>query len=520
MNFKKSILPIVFSLGLTTACTSNFDEINQSPLELSDEELLAGNSHIKGYYPQMQRSIYYHLSNVTWQFQLQQNLIGDIYSGYMMPPTPFAGNVNNMTYALVDGWNAFPFNLAYSNVMGPVKKVQDAVEVDGKIEAPEFYAVNLILKVSSMHRVTDIYGPIPYTKFGEGDAFGAAYDAQEVVYNAFFEELSQASDLLTGAAPISDFTEIDEVFGGDFELWRQYANSLKLRLAMRISNVNSSKAKTMAEEAIQAGVLPPSTVAAVGSQGITHPLFTISNAWDDIRMGANMEVVLKGFNDPRLQIYFTPSEFDGEYRGIRQGIDIKEKDTYKGFSKMSNNIIGETKPLQLMTGAEVAFLKAEAALLGWDAGGTAQALYEEGIAASFTQHNAPLGDYLMGETTPIAYDDPISDDNDIEAQSSVVVAWNDAASTAVKLEQIITQKWIAMFPEGQEAWAEHRRTDFPKLLPVKQNLSNGNIPEGTFIKRVNFPITEYETNTEGVNGGVELLGGPDVGGTALWWDVN
>jgi len=180
-----------------------------------------------------------------------------------------------------------------------------------------------------------------------------------------------------------------------------------------------------------------------------------------------------------------------------------------------------------MVAAEAQFLVAEAAIRNWDTQGiTAEQAYNDAIQISFDQYG--LGDassYLNDATkTPIPYVDPNNADNSLAAGdthlSTITVKWDDSADFETKLERIITQKWIAVYPDGQEAWSEFRRTGFPKQFPLKVNNSGGTIPDGTFIKRVNFVEPEYQTNANGVAKAVQCLGGPDTGGTPLWWDVN
>jgi hypothetical protein len=128
---------------------------------------------------------------------------------------------------------------------------------------------------------------------------------------------------------------------------------------------------------------------------------------------------------------------------------------------------------------------------------------------------------------PMAYTDPKAitpGENDVLTGSpflsTITVKWDDAASDEEKLERIITQKWIAVYPDGQEAWSEVRRTGYPKLFPVVVNNSGGKISTTDFIKRINFASGEYTTNPSGVSAAVGLLGGADNGGTSLWWDVD
>ena len=128
-------------------------------------------------------------------------------------------------------------------------------------------------------------------------------------------------------------------------------------------------------------------------------------------------------------------------------------------------------------------------------------------------------------STPAPYIDPKSitaGQNNITSGSpylsTITIQWNAAASFSQNLERIITQKWIAMYPDGQEAWSEFRRTGFPKLYPNIVNYSNGAISSTNFVRRINFALSERNTNPAGVAAATTLLGGPDNGGTRLWWD--
>jgi hypothetical protein len=230
-----------------------------------------------------------------------------------------------------------------------------------------------------------------------------------------------------------------------------------------------------------------------------------------------MDSYLKGYNDERIGKYFQPSEIvPGEYVGIRQGIDIAAKVDYQGFSKLI-----DFGPVQLMTCAEVYFLRAEGALRGWNMNGSAQELYNMGITTSFAQYGLDASTYLADNTSvPADYTDPFNGENSRPAASDITIQWNDGDTFERNLERIITQKWIAMYPDGQEAWSEFRRTGYPKLFPVTVNNSGGTISTEDFIKRVNFVSDEYETNPDGVATGVACLDGPDNGGTSLWWDVD
>jgi hypothetical protein len=509
---------------LYSGCTGNFADYNKDVTGLKFKDLAPDFKILGGPIQEMQLNIYVY--QPAWVTQLQQNLIADIYSGYMMTPTPFIGDVNNTTYALVDGWNSTPWSYAYLSVMSPSVTVLQNAKLLG---ANDYYAWAKILRVEAMHRLSDIYGPIVYSKFGVLNKDGSVdYDSQQQAYNLFFADLDSAINVLTPLAQSNapqTFTAFDLVYGGSFKQWTRFANTLRLRLAMRISSVDPVTAKKQGEAALAnpMGLLQDvGDIFNVNIAPYTHPLNVINNSWGDIRLGAPVESIMTGYNDPRLPNYALPSSsYPGQYKGIRNGIANTDKSVHEGFSQMV------TFPgfVTLMTPAEAYFLRAEAALKGWAGAGAAQANYESGISASFAQWGvsaAAAATYIADNTsTPAPYVDPTNSANNVNAGdphlSTATIAW---ANDGHELERIITQKWIAMYPEGQEAWSEFRRTLFPKLFPVVVNNSQGLISTQYFIRRVNFPNTEYSNNAAGVAKAVNLLGGLDNGGTPLWWDTN
>ncbi|MEC5146731.1 RagB/SusD family nutrient uptake outer membrane protein [Chitinophaga sp. 212800010-3] len=533
-KFYTSLTAVALVAGVLgiSSCTKNFESYNTDNTGLSEDALKPDFNFIGGFFPQIQSSIYFNFNNTTGDFQLQQNLMGDVYSGYMMPPNNFRGNLNNMTYSLVDGWNAPAFNLAYNNVMAPIGEVKRR---GADRLAPEFWAIALILKVEAMHRVTDIYGPIPYSSFGSGGT-SSSYDKQSDVYARFFKELDTARNILTtyiAANPgVSRFAKFDMAYGGDYKEWIKLANSLRLRLAVRISKVDQNWARTEGEKALDptnGGLMETNKDNfTVSGFGLKHPLYTILTAWTDNAMNASMESYLVGYKDPRISRYFDHAvAYPGTYKGIRIGALVKPKPAYSGYSIPA---VAETKtirnntPIQLMVSSEVYFLRAEAALRGWNnAGGSAQSLYEKGMSLSLGQWDvdaASITNYITDNTSkPIDYVDPQNADNNSPALGKLTIQWNEAGSFQEKLERIITQKWIAMFPEGQEAWSEFRRTGYPRLFPVVNNYSNNTIDTKIQIRRIPFPSTEYTANKAEVEKAIQLLGGLDNGGTRLWWDV-
>jgi hypothetical protein len=522
-------------------CTKNFENMNTSNAGITAEQLKYDFNFIGQYYPGIQQ----HIFGEEGDYQLCQNLNSDAYSGYYMSPNPFRGNINNESYSLVDGWNSDVFGMAYGQVMGPINiNLKNAA----RTAYPHFWAIALILEVQAMSRVTDYYGPIPYTKEGTAGAT-TPYDSQQVVYNTFFAQLDTAVNSLTTyvkANPgLKPFAKFDMVYAGDYTQWIKYANSLRLRLAMHIVNADATTAKTQALKAIaDPGGLITINKDNAGINGILsyhNPIWWIGTSWTDLACGASLTSYLNGYNDPRLPLYCypagegwavpppaasAPASITGKYVGIRIGTPVGGKPMYNGYSTPNFTVITETSPMILINAAEVWFLKAEAALRGWTTENT-QTDYEAGVTASFAQWGAPIGNYLSDKTSTQAdYVDPLTPTTgtanaSIKAMSTITIAWDASATNEKKLERIITQKWIANFPSGGwEAWTDYRRTGYPRLFPVVVNNSNGTISTALQIRRLAYPSSEYTSNGANVAAAVTMLGGPDNGGTPVWWDTN
>lgn len=534
MNYYKALkgtgyLILIAAAFSLSSCTKNFESFNKDTYGSTDKDLEADFAIVAAQLQQAQRSIYLYQPVPT--FQLQQNLLGDVFSGYMMPPTPFGGNINNTNYNLVDGWITASWTTAYYNVMNPCIKAG----LFSKEKFPETYALAKILQVEGMHRVSDIYGPIIYTKYNQPNAEGGIdFDSQKEAYYAFFADLKEAIGILN---PIRNtpasvlFAKSDLVYNGKYSQWLKLANSLRLRLAIRISNIDAAKAKEEGEAALaQAGGLLeiPNDNFRVNIGSTTHPLNTISSSWNDIRMGAPVESIMGGYNDPRLELYFlkaTDAAVSGTFKGIRNGINIDAKARYLGYSALAP----QESNILLMTAAEVWFLRAEASVRGWTGAGSAMTNYNNGIRQSFAQYklDSKADAYLNDASSkPKPYVDPKSitpGQNDVTGGpnlSTITIKWEDGASRENKIERILTQKWIAMFPEGQEAWAEFRRTDYPRLFPVVINNSNGTISTEKFIRRAVYPGNEYAVNGQAIEKAVTTLQTPkDLGSTRLWWDI-
>lgn len=520
-----------FLVLIWTGCTKNFEEYNTNPKGLNNEQVNADFNLVSAFLQEAQRFII----PQTTAYQTGVNLGSQSYAGYVANQADFVSNMNNMTYVLQDGWVNNAWSPRYTSVMNPTYKVIELAEENSDFKDLDAFA--RIIRVSTMSRVSDQFGPVIYSQYNVlNDENFISFDEEKDLYPMYFQDLEIAINTLNGliSAPISPQMKKSDLAyeSNNYENWLQYANTLRLRLALRVVYVDPELARTQGEAALDpanGGLLSENNQNCFIKLSTAHPLNIIGYDWSDTRMNAQMESILGGLNDPRIKKYFVPAEdpvVEGQYKGIRLGINIDSKARYDFYSKLT---FIEKNEMQLMIAAESWFLRAEAALRGWHNAGDAQTNYETGIQRSFEMYglNSEWEDYINdGISTPQPYVDPKAitpGENDISAGSeylsTITIKWEDGDSNDRKLERIITQKWIALFPDGEEAWAEYRRTGYPVLFPIVVNHSAGKIPTIPGIRRLQYPETEYETNTGGVETAVSFIGGTDTGAPRLWWDV-
>ncbi|WP_421918775.1 RagB/SusD family nutrient uptake outer membrane protein [Marinifilum sp.] len=518
---KSNIILLLFALVLgVVSCTSKFEDYNTDPYDVTSEQLQYDAYSLRSALVAMQGYVIPVDVNLC---QFTDCLLGGSFGGYLSDSNSGFVGKNYATYNPEEHWIQAPFNDIIPRIY------INQAQIRYVTNDPVPLAVADIVKVASIHRITDIYGHIPYSKIGEDGKLEAEYDLQKDVYAKMFEELDGAIAALT-ALQTSDFNPLaDRVYNGKVLSWIHFANSLKLRLAMRIVYADKALAKQKAEEAVNHEI---GTIVDNGDNAYYRvnksPFQVVMYEYNggDSRVSADITAYMNGYNDPRRDKYFTMStfeetdrpEFPNGYYGLRNGIQIASSAI---AHKYSNMIIDEADPRLLwMNAAESAFLKAEGALRGWNMGGTAQDFYEEGIRLSFDQWGAKGANTYTNDTEsiPEAYKDPLGENNSSETPSLITIKWDEAVGFEANLERIITQKWIANFPLGHEAWAEFRRTGYPNLMAVPHNLSNGIVDDEMMARRLPYPLREYKENSDNLQNAVDALGGPDNMATRVWWD--
>lgn len=500
-------------------------------------------------------------------YQYQFSLQTDNYAGYLCLPQDFGGRMQSTYYDSED------FN---GGVLGSFIQVKNAIvpilnhpQIDS---IPEIKAIALLIYNYSAQEVTDVYGALPYSDYKNNvQASPFKYNSADFIYKTIINNVDTIVACLKNyeSRPewykknLQDILQqndhISNLSNNDILSWVKFANSLKLRMAMHIVKVEPNLAKKWAEEAIQGGVIETVEDQFLLSQEITgraHPLVDISVLWNDTRLNASFETILKSYDHPFLNFVFSKNSHDlvnkkdqtkflpaeTKIVGIRTGIRMLTGQSYDvnfrtAYSRIKPNSM-ENMPLYIMKLSEVLFLRAEGALRGWNMGGTAESFYTQGVTNAFKQtgltsvdedwnsvsFEAIYNDYLptylnLDKPKDFKYQDPYNERYDLPSLTKIGVKWSEGDSPETKLEKIITQKYIATFPYSYEAWTDIRRTGYPRIFPVLHDDGDGTIETGDIIRRIPFPGNDAATLNDIATTGIEALGGQDAQGTRIWWDV-
>lgn len=541
----KNLLKLFFILLITviySSCTEEFDEINTNPKALTLDKLDQA-SYGFVFRKALISPSYCGSKTGTNGMQLIQSLHFDVYSNYWATTTP---NFLSDRNVMVGSWQNGMMNDFYANEAPQIKYVED---FSRKANLQPELAMAKIWKVYIYHRYTDLIGPIVYSQYGNMKKT-VAYDKQQDIYNSFFLDLDTAIAALKASAGGTSATlaSYDPIYAGKLDKWQKFGSSLRLRLGMRVRYVAPALAKAQCEKAVSEGVITANTDNGwlTTTTDFPNPYNTISS-WGEYRMSADMESICKGYLDPRITYWFSPAKTPDPsddpagvpfpYEGLRNGQTKNDRTAVEYNKLMSDHapaylVVGDKGPKwHIMRAPETYFLRAEGALLGWAMGGSAEQLYNDGIKLSLEETG--FGDVnLKGETYSTSLNLPASpgvDKNTIypgdpqNPVSKVPVKFDAGGTPDQQLEQIITQKWIALFPDSQEAYAERRRTGYPILFPRIES-ENPDVARDKVPYRALYWTREYTDNKAEVEKAITLLNtesstpNGDKASTKLWWD--
>ncbi|MGB0511173.1 MAG: SusD/RagB family nutrient-binding outer membrane lipoprotein, partial [Flavobacteriales bacterium] len=396
---------------------------------------------------------------------------------------------------------------------GPLQDLQTIVDLntDSPDDVSGFgsngnqIAVAKLLQAWTYQMMTDAWGPIPMTEALQGgENKTPAYDDQATVYAGILTLIDDAMNAMDdGPGP-----QGDQVYGGNMMMWEKFANTLKLRVAMRMSDVAPDQAKGVGETALSGGMI----IAAneenaqfpyINAAPNNHPVNEDYKTRNDFAASNTMVDWLTAMNDPRLGVYFNPAANDttgafiGEVYGLSE--DSAAVTDFDDVSQRGDAILAGDFPGIFFDAAQTHFLCAEAAERGWA--------------------NTPLGDAEAHYNAAVTLSMQWWGLTDADAINAYLAQADVAYSTAPGdwRQKIGSQKWAALYMQGHEAWAEYRRLDAPTLNPCAEGALEG---DGDVPSRFYYPLDEQTLNNDSWAAGVALLGGPDGQDTKLWWDVN
>src|SRR6266566_2184815 len=380
------------------------------------------------------------------------------------------------------------------------------------------YGPALAMRTWSFSYLTNTWGDIPYFDALKGDQTGGSlapkYDAQKDIYADFFVQLDKVSkDIAAAGANAANLGSGDPIYGGDPLHWQRFANSLRARYALRLVNKDPTTASTQLTAAFTApgGLLQSNADNAElswpGDGVYNNPWANFFSTRDDNRVSLALIDLMKSLNDPRIPLYAQPSPDDGTYKGAPNALTADKAAVYICCSSRITAQMfpgntaygfyggtGNSFPSFLMTYAEVALIQAEAANRGLGGLTPAQAatFYDAGVTASIEQWGGTAAEAVAYLTDP-----------------NVVYV---AGTTG--LVRIAQQKWIALFSDGGQAWAEWRRTCVPYTVSPGPAASRANIP-----RRLQYSTTERSVNGANLTAAIAQQGA-DAFETRMYWDTN
>lgn len=460
-------------------------------------------------------------------------------------------------------WTSFYTQSLKNIIDAQYRTAEDAEKVN-------INSVLRIYRVYLMSIITDTYGDAPFSEAGLGfleGKFNPKYDKQEDIYNAFFLELEDAVNKID---PTKDKVTGDLIYAGDVTKWQQLANSLRLRFAMRISNVNPTKAQTEFENALVAngGVITDASSDALikymtiafsfgqeaysdyrgnslsqllfGNDPANNPSYLCSTFFNQLRQSGDPRTfkISRCYYDGLMSATSPDNRVDITQEMIEKGIDFSprnpgayswepwptgyDSDICKELAvnnpsvtvtmarevepKLANNFLKSDNPGVVMTSAEVKFLMAEATVKKWNVGSVS-------AEDLYKQGVRAAMDFLTDN-----YGCTATTDAEFDAFIQDKGAFGHTDNQ--KLEAINTQAWILHFTNPAECWANVRRSGYPKLKSPAEYGFGQYLTGGTEIPvRLCYPVLESSYNKKSYNEAIERMGGTDNWHSLLWWDT-
>jgi hypothetical protein len=491
MKIKNIWFALLLVFVLTQACDLKLEELNENPNDVTsiDDEYLFANAT----FGTMRGG-----GTLKMPFATQY---AHMYTGR-----------NNSIYK--DRYFDYFENDEYAYVFdeffqGPVRLIIETIRLtapDSETSNEVRHAMAQVIAMVNYARLSDAFGAIPYLQGGLGQTgiLYPEYDSVEFIYMDMMERLKNIVLLLETADPENGYPGADPLFDNDLEQWAKFANSFRLRLAMRARFAAPTEAEAIIVECLEKPLIESNEDNAwnenqdsdVGE--FSNPIYGQFTYWL-WKMSEFLVENLKSTNDPRLELFVKPNK-NGEYIGLPNGLSDAALTQWnvEEVSDPTDLLVGKAAPIFLLTASEVWQLRAEAALFGiGPEAGNENNLYRIGIQKSLEQWGAE------------------------EADIAAYMASEYATLTGTQeemFEQICMHQWIGFMSNAPEAWANIRRTGYP-VLPVRTEpeFSLG-VTNGVLPTRLKYPSGESNLNEENY---LKILSeqGPDEITTPLWWDI-
>ncbi|MCC6289008.1 MAG: SusD/RagB family nutrient-binding outer membrane lipoprotein [Chitinophagaceae bacterium] len=487
MNIKNKLrkaLIVICCFGAFSSCTKDFDTINTDPNLITEKVV-----KINGLFTQV-------VANGT------TGTMGGRISEFVNYTNPGDGARIFSRYDY-DGFYSGFYKGLLNNISEIIRLTKDN---------PNFSNKNAIAKIYGAwiwQNLTDRFGDIPFSEAVQGfekTILQPKYDDQESIYKQLFSNLKDAAAQLSDDPTKESYGDADLIYGGDVDKWKRFANSLRLRMAIRVKYKDQALAQSNIGEVINGPLITTddqsakllSEANASVNQGYYNPFrYAVDISYTNgLRLGFTPVELLVTKNDPRLTVYLNPSELGGIWRGAPVNLGALQKTSrYQtdSLSLVGNFFRTGQFRFNIISAAEVSFLKAEAALSGLG-GSDAQSLYIDGIQKAMAMYNVSSGavaTYLSSAAGTLTG----SDEN--------------------KLKQIIEEKFIAIMFQSDEAWAEYRRTGYPLIWIGNDDTDTGDeVP-----RRLTYPFQEYLINEASVTEATGRLQGGDKLSSRVWWDA-
>jgi len=406
--------------------------------------------------------------------------------------------------------NGYTWNRLYATVIRDLRAAKDFTAADEFLTESEKAANTAIYEtmiVFTYHVLVDVFGDIPYTTAFNSEDLLPAYDDDASIYSDLISRLDAAIADLSNTSTVGS---ADLVYGGSTGSWSKFANSLKLRLAIRIADMDNGKASQMVSEAVAAGVFSSSSdnysIIYQATTPNTNPLWEslIQSGRSDFVAANTLVDAMNGLDDPRRGNYFTQHvtqtdtiidmmTMDTTFNTytIYVGGTYGDANSYTPNSQPGPKQEDPTFPGTIMDYTEVLFLLADAAERGYNVGGTAEDFYNEAIRNSIVDWGGSIADATAYLANPAV------------AYSTAAGDWK---------QKIATQKWIALYDKGFEAWSTYRLYDAPAMNVA---VGAGTLPPTRFT----YPVDEYSLNGPSVEAASTAIGGDDLF-SKVFWDVN